>query len=208
MARLAFLFAVLLLLFTFSHARFITAESDPDVTPDETHTDLPESTTTIFLPSQIPDSDPPKLLEFKHDDASETDSGVGSVPLTKIRFHPVNRRFPGRPLFPFRHKHNCRFHKRFHQKRLISYGNDMILSDERSFDPESRGVVPQIEARWGGFHDHHHHEHEHEHKYEDEHDHEDKHRHHRRHHKHHQHGEEEEHEGGFMEKFRRFFIHF
>ncbi|XP_039035590.1 uncharacterized protein LOC120172100 [Hibiscus syriacus] len=132
MARLAFLFS-LFLLFTLSHARFLTA--------DETSSDLPESnpesttTTSIFLPSERPD--------LNNDDAS----GIGSIPLTRIRFLPVNRHFPRRPLFPFRHKHSCRFHKRFrtlnprfHHKRFISYGNDMILSDDKSFDPESHGV--------------------------------------------------------------------
>ncbi|KAK8618061.1 hypothetical protein V6N13_115936 [Hibiscus sabdariffa] len=233
MARLAFLFTVILLLFTLSHARFLTAESDHDVTPDKTLSDLPESTTTILLPSERSDFEPTKLLDFKHGDASETDSGIGSVPLTKIRFHPLIIHFPRRPMFPFRQKHDCRFHKRFrplnprfHQKRFISYGNDMILSHERSFDPESRGVVRQIEDRWGSFHDdgpesmqhldhhhhHHHHHHEHEHEHDQDHDHEhgphhhdheDNHGHHKHHH---QHGEEEEseeeHEGGFMDKFR------
>ncbi|GMI95543.1 hypothetical protein like AT5G41860 [Hibiscus trionum] len=189
MARLAFLFS-LILLFTVSHARFFTAESEHD---DQTHTDLPESTTAILLPSERPDFKPPKLLDFK--------PGVGSVHFTRIRFHPVNRHFPRRPLFPyFRHKHNCRFHKRsralnprFHQKRFVSYGNDMILSDEeRRFEPESRGVVRQIEARWGSFHDDGAESKQHvdfmmSHAQD-----------------HHQHHEE----GGFMQKFRRFFIHF
>ncbi|TYI69226.1 hypothetical protein E1A91_D08G139800v1 [Gossypium mustelinum] len=248
MARLAFLFTLTFLLFTFSHARFITSESQHDVTPEKSESD-PES--AILLPSEKPHFEPPKLLDFKHDDDA---SGVASVPLTRISFNPVNRHFPRRPLIPFRHKHNCRFHKRFrplnprfHQKRFISYGNDMILSNERRFDPESRGVVHQIEASWGSFdddgteskhhvgfmkpdhhdhehhdedhdHEHHdedhdqeHHDEDHDHEHHDEEDHEEEHHHH--HHRHHHHGEEErdeteEHEGGFMEKFRKYFIHF
>ncbi|KAB2069750.1 hypothetical protein ES319_A08G112500v1 [Gossypium barbadense] len=248
MARLAFLFTLTFLLFTFSQARFITSESQHDVTPEKSVTDFPESDpeSAILLPSEKPHFEPPKLLDFKHDDDA---SGVASVPLTKISFNPVNRHFPRRPLIPFRHKHNCRFHKRFmplnprfHQKRFISYGNDMILSDERSFDPESRGVVRQIEARWGSFdddgteskhhvgfmkpdhhdhehhdedHDHEHHDEDHDHEHHDEEDHEEEHHHHQHHHhhRHHHRGEEErdeteEQEGGFMEKFRKYFIHF
>ncbi|KAB2017117.1 hypothetical protein ES319_D08G139200v1 [Gossypium barbadense] len=194
MARLAFLFTLTFLLFTFSHARFITSESQHDVTPEKSESEFdPES--AILLPSEKPHFEPPKFLDFKHDDDA---SGVASVPLTRIRFNPVNRHFPRRPLNPFRHKHNCRFHKRFrllnprfHQKRFISYGNDMILSNERSFDPESRGVVRQIEASWGSFdddgteskhhvgfmkpdhHDHEHHDEDHDHEHHDEdHDHE------------------------------------
>ncbi|KAE8717172.1 Pectin lyase-like superfamily protein [Hibiscus syriacus] len=218
MARLAFLF-YLSLLFTFSHARFLTADEISADLPESN----PESTTSILLPSKRPD----------HDDASETDSGIGSIPLTMIRFHPVTRHFPRRPLIPFRHKHSCRFHKRFrslnprfHQKGFISYGNDMILSDDRSFDPESHGVVRQVDDRWGSFHDddarskhhdqdreddHHHHHHHHDNEEEDDHhshDHDDDHHHHRHHHKEGEEGEKEHRGGGFMEKFRRFFIHF
>ncbi|XP_039010919.1 histidine-rich glycoprotein-like [Hibiscus syriacus] len=216
MAKLAFLFSIFLL-FTFSHARFLTADETPADLPESD----PESTTSILLPSQSHD--------FNHDDASKTGYRTGSLPLTRIRFQPVNRHFPRRPFFPFRHKHSCRYHKRFrplnlrfHQKRFISYGNDMILSNYRSFDPESHGVVRQVEARWGSFHDdgseskqhvdfmshhhdheddHHHHHHDHDHDHDLDHE-ED--------HHHHKEGQEREkhHQGGLMEKFRRFFIHF
>ncbi|XP_007040495.2 PREDICTED: urease accessory protein UreE [Theobroma cacao] len=240
MARLAVAFTVIFL-FTFSsHARFLTAEQEHDVTLEETETKLPESnpktTNAIFLPSEKPGFESAEVVDFKPDDALETVSEVDSAPLTKISFRPVNRHFPRRPMIPFRHKHNCRFHKRFRplnprlqQKRYISYGDDMILSDEKSqFDPESRGVVRQIQPRWARFRDdgtesedldfikphHHDHDHDHDHEHEHEHDHDDHHHHHHHHHRRHHHGEEdekderEEHEGGFMRRFRKFFIHF
>ncbi|XWS48812.1 hypothetical protein CRYUN_Cryun13aG0108700 [Craigia yunnanensis] len=240
MARFAVFFTVIFLLFTFSHARFFTAEPEQDVTPEETIANLPESdpktSTAILLPSERPGFEPAKIVDFKHDDASETDPDVESDSLKTISFHPVNRHFPRRPLIPFRHKHNCRFHKRFRplnprfqQKRYISYGDDMILSDERTrFDPESRGVVRQIQTRWARFPDDgaeskeqvdfmkpHHHDHEHEH----DHDHDDDHHHHHHHRRHH-HGEEDEmdeeeeheheneHEGGFMRRLSKFYNHF
>ena len=235
MSRFAVLFTVIFLLFTFSHARFLTGEPEHDVTSEETMTNLPESdprtTTAILLPSERPGFEPAKIVDFKHDDASETDSDVESVPLTTISFHPVNRHFPRLPLIPFRHKHNCRFHKRplnprFQQKRYISYGDDMILSDERTrFDPESRGVVRQIQARWTRFPDDgpeskehvdfmkpHHNDHEHE--YENDQDHDDDHHHYHHHQRRHHRGEEderdeeEEHEGGFVRRLSNFFIHF
>ncbi|XVF12992.1 hypothetical protein REPUB_Repub08aG0168100 [Reevesia pubescens] len=238
MARLAVSFTVIFLLFTFSQAFFITVEPENYVNSEETVSDLPESdpktTTAILLPTERPGFEPAKIVDFKHEDASETHSDVEADPLTMINFHPVNRHFPRRPLVPFRHKHNCRFYKRFRalnprfqQKRFISYGNDMILSDKRPrFHPEPRGVVPQIQARWDRFTDdgaesqehvdfiklhHHGHDNEHEH----DHDHDDDHHH---HHRHHHHGEEEErdeseehgheHEGGFMKRFRKFLTHF
>ncbi|XVF10433.1 hypothetical protein REPUB_Repub07fG0182500 [Reevesia pubescens] len=235
MARLAVLFTVIFLLLTFSDARFVSVQSEQDVSPEETVPNLPEAdtktTTTILLPSERPGFEPSKIVDFNNDDvSSETDSGVESVPLTMISFHPVNRHFPRRPLVPYRHKHNCRFHKRFRplnppfqQKRSISYGNDMILSDERTrFDPESRGVVRQIQARWARFPDEgaeskehvdfmkpHHHEHEHAHHHDDEH------HHHYYHHRRHHHGEEDErdgeeheNEGWFMARFHKFFVNF
>ncbi|OMP02974.1 hypothetical protein COLO4_10683 [Corchorus olitorius] len=228
MARLAVIFTVISLLFTISHARFIQVH---DVTADETVNDLPESdpekATAILLPSERPGFEPAKVVDFKHDDASETDSDVDSMPLTTVSFRPINRHFHRRPMFPFRHKHNCRLHKRFRslnprfqQKRYISYGDDMILSDENSHvDPESRGFVRQIQARWArfpedgveskearGFIKAHHHEHEEEHdhdedhyhhEHEEEHDHDDDHHHHEHdhdhdEHHHHHHGEEDE----------------
>lgn len=196
MTRTAVLFTVIFLLFTFSYARFITVEPEHDVTTKETDPDLtesdPKTTTSIRLPGEGPGFEPAKVVDFKHvdGDASKTELDVDSIPLTTIRFHPVNRHFPRRPLIPFRHKHDCRFHNRFRplnprfqQKRYISYGNDMILSDERPrFDPESSGVVRQIQARWARFpddlkehvdfmklHDHEH-EHDHDHDHENEHD--------------------------------------
>ncbi|XVE58050.1 hypothetical protein DITRI_Ditri04bG0139200 [Diplodiscus trichospermus] len=238
MARLAFLFTVIFLLFTFSHARFFTVEPEHGANSDETIPDLPESnpetTSAILLPSERAGFEPAKIVDFKHDDASETESSVESVPLTTISFRPVNRHFPRRPLIPFRHKHNCRFHKRFRpmnpgfqQKRYISYGNDMILSDLTTrFDPVSSDGVRQIEARWARFPDDgaeskehvefmkpHQHDHDHD---------EDHHHHHHRQHRRHHYGqederdEEEEHghehedkeEGGFMGKFSKYFFHF
>ncbi|OMO79724.1 hypothetical protein CCACVL1_13464 [Corchorus capsularis] len=113
MARLAVIFTVISLLFTISHARFIQVH---DVTPDETVNDLPEfdpeKATAILLPSERPGFEPAKLIDFKHDDASETESDVDSLPLTMVSFRPINRHFPRRPIIPFRHKHNCRLHKR------------------------------------------------------------------------------------------------
>ncbi|XP_021292483.1 uncharacterized protein LOC110422790 [Herrania umbratica] len=148
MARLAVTFTVIFL-FTFSyHARFLTAEPEHDVTLEQTESKLPESdsktTNAVFLPSEKPGLESAEVVDFKPD-ALETVSDVDSVPLTEISFRPVNRHFPRRPMIPFRHKHNCRFHRRFRplnrglqQKRYISYGDDMILSDERTqFDPES-----------------------------------------------------------------------
>ncbi|XP_022721258.1 uncharacterized protein LOC111278843 [Durio zibethinus] len=227
MARFSVLFTVIFLLFTFSHARFFTAETEHEVNPEESIIDLPESdpktTTAILLPSERPGFEPAKIVDFKHDDASETDSDVEFIPLTTISFHPVNRHFPRRPLIPFRHKHNCRFHKRFRplnprlqQKHRISYGDDMILSDGGTgFDPESRWPRFPDDATESKEHvdflKPHHHDHEYDH--EHDHDHDNHHHYHRRHH----HGEEDEsdeeeeheheHEGGFMRRLSKFFIH-
>lgn len=234
MARLAVLFSVVFLLLSLSHARFLTVEPDHDVTSEETATELPEfdplTATAILLPSERSGFEPSKIVDFKHDDASETDTVVESVPLTKISFRPVNRHFPRRPLLPFRHKHNCRYHKRFRpwnpqfqQKHYISYGDDMILSDDKTrFDPKADVPVRQIQARWARFPDDgaeskepvdfmkpHHHDHEHEHDHDEDHHHHFHHHHRRHHHEEEEERDEEEaHEGGLMKRLSKFFIHF
>ncbi|XP_039051998.1 uncharacterized protein LOC120193609 [Hibiscus syriacus] len=124
MTRLAVLITVTFLSLTVTHARLNVPERT--VIPEETVTDLPgpdhTTTSVIDLPSEKPDSD----------------SDLDSFPLTMTSFRPINGHFPRHPLVPFRHKHDCHSHKRFRpsnprsqRKRYISYGNDMVLSEER-----------------------------------------------------------------------------
>ncbi|XP_016686343.1 uncharacterized protein [Gossypium hirsutum] len=212
-------------------ARFLTVEPELGATAQDTISNVPDSdprttTITILLSGDRPGSEPAaKLVDFKHGDVPETDSDVVSVPLESISFRPVNRYFS---------RYHQRFRPlnlRFHKKRYISYGDDMILSDERTrFEPELRRSVRQVQASWsefpgGGaeskvpvdFMKTHHHVHVH---YlgDDQHQHQQQH-----HHYHHQHrryhhlrhhnredksGKVEEHVGGSLKRLTKIFIHF
>ncbi|MFQ6632835.1 hypothetical protein Gotur_011237 [Gossypium turneri] len=238
---------VLFLVFTLSQARFLTVEPElrrsvrqapfltvePELgaTAQDTISNVPDSdprttTITILLSRDRPGSEPAaKLVDFKHGDVPETDSDVVSVPLESISFRPVNRYFS---------RYHQRFgplNSRFHKKRYISYGDDMMLSDERTrFEPELRRSVRQVQASWsefpgGGaeskvpvdFMKTHHHVHVH---YlgDDQHQHQQQHHHyhhqHRRYHHHRHHNREdksgkvEEHVGGSLKRLTKFFIHF
>ncbi|KAE8712786.1 hypothetical protein F3Y22_tig00110226pilonHSYRG00060 [Hibiscus syriacus] len=166
MSRLAVLFTVTFLSLTVTHARLIGPEQT--VIPEDTVTGLPGSD-HIDLPGE----------------KTEPDSDLDTVPLTMTSFRPINGHFPMHPLVPFRHKHDYHSHKRFRpsnprfqRTRYISYGNDMVLSDERIgfVADQLRGFGPQIQARRDRFSNNgvdlkehvdfrnpHHHNHEHEH---------------------------------------------
>ncbi|GMJ06212.1 hypothetical protein HRI_004290400 [Hibiscus trionum] len=230
MARIVVLFTVIFLVLTVTHGRFIVPEQT--ISPEETVTVLPEPRHTIIdLPSEKPDSEQAKTVDFKHYDTMEADPDLDSFPLTMTSFRPVNGHFPRHPLVPFRHKHDCHFHKRFRpsnprfqRKRYISYGNDVVLSDERTgFDTDqSDSLGPKSRrARFSGngaeskehveyFRKPRHDNREHEQEHDDEHHHRYyyNHRHHRRGEEEERRGESEEKEGGLVKRFRKFLTKF
>ncbi|KAF3448691.1 hypothetical protein FNV43_RR09404 [Rhamnella rubrinervis] len=235
MAKLVLTIAVICVFFAFSHARTPADLPVADVITDESLNDHLE-TATLRLPSERDESEPVTKVEWVREsteskrpettesfDKPDESEPSDSVPLTVISFRPINRHFPRRP-FPltFRRGHPCRHsHPQFKpwdprpQRREVSYGNDMIVSDELRFKPVSHNEdQPQIPARWSTFrqvgprfpfrHDdemerpHHHH-------------------HHRFRHHHVEGGENEEREvehehnngeGGFMMRVRKFLNHF
>ncbi|XP_039046692.1 uncharacterized protein LOC120186954 [Hibiscus syriacus] len=213
MAPLVVLFTVVFLVLTVTGARFIL----PEQTVSQEDTDLPEPghkiTNVIDVPGEKRDSEPAKTVDIKLYETLGADSDLDSFPLTMTSFRPVNGQFPRHPLVPFRHKHDCHFHKKFRpsnprlqRKRYISYGNDMVLPDERT--------GPHIQARRARFSDNSAESKEHveyfrkPHHYnkEREQDHDDEHHHTRRHHRR---GEEDERrEGGFVKRIRKFLIKF
>ncbi|KAK5782769.1 transcription factor ABORTED MICROSPORES-like [Gossypium arboreum] len=231
MAPFTVLLMVVFFVFTLSHAPFLIVEPELGSTAQDTVSNLPDSdprttTITILLSGDRPGSEPAaKLVDFKPGGVPETDSDVVSVPWESTSFRPVNRYFS-------RYHHRFRpLNSRFHKKRYISYGDDMILSDERTrFEPELRRSVRQVQPSWsefpGGvaeskvpvdFMKTHHHVHVH---YlgDDQHQHQHHHHHyhhqHRRHHHHRRHngedksGKVEEHVGGSLKRLTKFFIHF
>ncbi|KAK8520941.1 hypothetical protein V6N13_077071 [Hibiscus sabdariffa] len=227
MARIVVFFTVICLVLAVTHGRFIVPEQT--VSPEETVTVLPKPDHTISnvidLPSEKPDSEQDTAVDFKNYDTLEADSDLDSFPLTMTSFRPVNGHFPRQQLIPFRHKHDCHFHKRFkpsnprfQRKRYTSYDNDMVLSDEKT--------GPHIHSRRGGFSDdsaesmedveeffrkprHYNNGHEHEQDHDDEH-----HRRYHYNHRHHRRGEEDERrkiegqEGGLVKRFRKFLTKF
>lgn len=141
--------AVLFLFFTLSLARDVThlkLPSENDVIRPELPNTLPESedsVTTVSLPS-------------KSDD--EETRSVHPVPLTLVRFRPINRRFPLRSNLPFRLCHHHFHHLKPGSRRQIPFGNDMILSSKRNIDFDKfvyRVGVRQIPSdRFNFHHDH------------------------------------------------------
>ncbi|KAL4347046.1 hypothetical protein GQ457_17G021820 [Hibiscus cannabinus] len=225
MARIVVFFTVICLVLTAAHGRFNVPEQT--VSPEETVTVLPKPDHTISnvidLPSEKPDSEQDTAVDFKNYDTLEADSDLDSFPLTMTSFRPVNGHFPRQQLIPFRHKHDCHFHKRFkpsnprfQRKRHISYGNDMVLSDEKtgphihsrraSFsDDDGAESMEDVEEYFRNLH---HYNNGHEHEVQDHGD-----EHHRRYHynhRHHRRGEEDERremegqEGGLVKRFRKF----
>ncbi|KAE8671584.1 Pectin lyase-like superfamily protein [Hibiscus syriacus] len=225
MAPLVVLFIVTFLFLTVTEARFILPEQT--VNHEEIVTDLPEPghkiTNVIDLPGEKTGSEAAKTVDIKLYETLGADSDLDSFPLTMTSFRPVNGHFPRHPLIPFRHKHDCHFHRkirpsnpRLQRKRHISYGNDMVLPDERSGfkTDQSRRLGPHIQARRGRFSDDGAESKEHveyfrkprHYNEEREQDHDDEHHHTLRHHRR---GEEDDRrEGGFVKRIRKFLIKF
>lgn len=122
-------FAVLFLFFNLSLARTPFTQPENDVThlklPSENDLAIPE------LPHTLPESDdsaPAVNIPSKSD--HENTRSVHSVPVTLVRFRPINRRFRLRSRLPFRLCH----HLKPGSQRQIPYGNDMILPFKRNID--------------------------------------------------------------------------
>ncbi|NP_001234113.1 uncharacterized protein LOC778318 precursor [Solanum lycopersicum] len=122
-------FAVLFLFFNLSLARTPFTQPENDVThlklPSENDLAIPE------LPHTLPESDdsaPAVNIPSKSD--HENTRSVHSVPVTLVRFRPINRRFRLRSRLPFRLCH----HLKPGSQRQIPYGNDMILPSKRNID--------------------------------------------------------------------------
>ncbi|KAK3228016.1 hypothetical protein Dsin_007878 [Dipteronia sinensis] len=181
MARLAVTVTVFLFVIALSHARIPVDLTENDVTKNDLLTDLTESdpktaTNMIFLPSGKSGSEP-EDVEVKHavndpdSDSSESKTTTGSFEhVAVINFRPINRQFPRRPSFLFRHRRPCRHHavrKPWGQgRREVSYGNDMLTAafdgsvDNnnkaerlRWYRGDGRVKVHQIPATWVNFHD-------------------------------------------------------
>ncbi|KAG8375089.1 hypothetical protein BUALT_Bualt10G0064100 [Buddleja alternifolia] len=137
MAKLFYAVA-LLCLFTLSVAR--TPSENEDVT---TAISLPisESTAAVRVRSEAANA--------------ETESDSAAVPLTRITFRPINRRFD------VRSKRPCRHHSRFNNPRMkeIPYGNDMIVASGENSDfedPVIHGGGRRTSGWWVRLHHHHH----------------------------------------------------
>ncbi|KAI9175092.1 hypothetical protein LWI28_027132 [Acer negundo] len=182
MARLAVNVTVTVFFFVIalSHARIPADLTENDFTNNELFADLTESdpktaTNMIFLPSHKSESEP-EDVEVKHavnepdpdSDSSESKTTTSFEHVTVINFRPINRQFPRRPSFLFRHRRPCRHHamrKAWGQgRREVSYGNDMLTTASdgsgdskaerlRWYRGDGRLKVRQIPARWVNFHD-------------------------------------------------------
>lgn len=125
---------VLFLFFTLSLARTPSTHPENDVThlklPSEEDVNLPE------LPHTLPESDdstPTSNLPTKSD--HEETRSAHPVPLTLVRFRPINRRFRLRYSVPFRLCH----HLKTGSQRQIPFGNDMIVPSKRNIDFDKLG---------------------------------------------------------------------
>ncbi|XP_009628593.1 uncharacterized protein [Nicotiana tomentosiformis] len=160
--------AVLFLLFTLSFARIPVSQPENDVT----HLKLPSENDVIRPehPNTLPEFDDsaPILSLPKSADNEETHS-VHSMPLTLVKFRPINRRFRLRSNLPLR---LCRhhFHHRYPvSRRQIPYGNDMILSSGKNIDFDKfvyRVGVREIPADQVNFPHYHHDDEDDDHKEE------------------------------------------
>ncbi|OIT19404.1 PREDICTED: uncharacterized protein LOC109221482 [Nicotiana attenuata] len=125
--------AVLFLLFTLTLAR--TPLTQPE--NDATHLKLPSENDVIRPehPNTLPEfGDSASILSLPRNSVDEETHSVHPMPLTLVKFRPINRRFRLRSNLPFR---LCRhyFHHRNHVSRhQIPYGNDMILSSRKNID--------------------------------------------------------------------------
>ncbi|TMW97585.1 hypothetical protein EJD97_005285 [Solanum chilense] len=122
-------FAVLFLFFNLSLARTPFTQPENYVT----HLKLPSENDLVIpeLPHTLPESDdsvPAVNIPSKSD--HENTRSVHSVPVTLVRFRPINRRFSLRSRLPFRLCH----HLKPGSQRQIPYGNDMILPSKRNID--------------------------------------------------------------------------
>ncbi|XP_006352252.1 uncharacterized protein [Solanum tuberosum] len=123
--------AVLFLFFNLSLARTPFTQPENDVT----HLKLPSENDVVIpeLPHTLPESDgsaPAVNIPSKSD--HEDTRSVHSVPVTLVRFRPINRRFRLRSSLPFRLCH----HLKPGSQRQIPFGNDMILPSKRNIDFE------------------------------------------------------------------------
>lgn len=122
-------------------------------------TENDESTTQVSLPLSEPVA--LRLPSDPVNTETESNSAVvaSSVPLTKIRFRPINRRFR------VRSGHPCRHHFKFYPKMRVNgevpYGNDMVVSTGEKIDfqePVVRVDGRRIPGRWVRMHHRHHHD--------------------------------------------------
>ncbi|XP_055819590.1 uncharacterized protein LOC129888663 [Solanum dulcamara] len=121
--------AVLFLFFTLSIARTPLTQPENDVT----HLKLPSENDVILpeLPHTLPESDDSAVnVNIPSKSDHEDTRSVHSVPLTLVRFRPINRRFRFRSSLPFRLCH----HLKPGSQRQIPFGNDMILPSKRNID--------------------------------------------------------------------------
>ncbi|KAF5734762.1 hypothetical protein HS088_TW15G00254 [Tripterygium wilfordii] len=179
MGRLAVTVAIFIFLFS-STTHSIDLDRIDKTEKDVIGHDLPrtfpdpetKTTRAILLPSEKPESRPATVVDWEplsdipeSDDtaavessSSETETETESVPLTIISFRPINRRFrsPGRLMRPHSRAHRCRHHHQMlkpwgpFRSRVVSYGDDMLISGFKGLgpDPMFRGGVRQIPARW------------------------------------------------------------
>ncbi|KAK4389188.1 hypothetical protein Sango_2255800 [Sesamum angolense] len=132
-------------LFTLSLAR--TSPENDDVT---TQVSLPlaEPRPVDRLPSE------PVKTETESNSVVAT-----SVPLTKITFRPINRRFRVGSKRPCRH--HFRIYPTLREIDEIPFGDDMIVPSGENSDfenPVLHGEGPRIRRRWVKLHHHHHHD--------------------------------------------------
>ncbi|KAL8521248.1 hypothetical protein ACS0TY_011692 [Phlomoides rotata] len=125
-------------------------------------TEKDESTTQVSLPLSEAAANPAlRLPTDPVNTETESNSAVvaSSMPLTKTRFRPVNRRFR------VRSGHPCRHHFKFYPTTRVNgevpYGNDMLVSTGEKSDfqePILHGEGRRIRGRWVRMHHHHHHD--------------------------------------------------
>lgn len=170
MARPAFTFAVLFFLFAFSGAHLQVYSTENDVTDHDSSKSMPvtDSNPAILLPSEKPESaDESASAEIEAANVDNLVHVTLTEPGTFVSFRPINRHFRVNRQFPLRYtrRRPCRhFVKPVNPRsREISYGNDMILSNnnnDRDLDPEvlfRDQVIPSMALRFPRENHHHHH---------------------------------------------------
>lgn len=134
----------LLCLFTLS----IAAQTSPENDGATTQVALPDSDdkSVIRLPTDPSNAEADKTTAV-------VESSV-SVPLTKITFHAVNRRFP---IGSKKGCHHSKVSPTENEHKVISYGNDMLVASGESSDfqnPVVYGEDRSIHHRWARMHHH------------------------------------------------------